>query len=60
MRTAAYSDLYEDEVNRVGNFMGVNVYSNVDLTELFKTDKWFSSNITTQDLKRPFQVLCKR
>ena len=50
MRTAAYSDLYEDEVNRVGNFMGVNVYSNVDLTELFKTDKWFSSNITTQDL----------
>lgn len=50
MRTAAYSDLYEDEVNRVGNFMGVNVYSNVDLIELFKTDKWFSSNITTQDL----------
>lgn len=50
MRTAAYSDLYEGEVNRVGNFMGVNVYSNVDLTELFKTDKWFSSNITTQDL----------
>ena len=36
MRTAAYSDLYEDEVNRVG--------------KLFKTDKWFSSNITTQDL----------
>lgn len=51
MRTAAYSDLYEGEVNRVGNFMGVNVYSNVDLIELFKTDKWFSSNITTQDLK---------
>ena len=50
MRTAAYSDLYEGEVNRVGNFMGVNVYSNVDLIELFKTDKWFSSNITTQDL----------
>lgn len=50
MRTAAYSDLYEGETNRVGNFMGVNVYSNVDLTELFKTDKWFSSNITTQDL----------
>lgn len=50
MRTAAYSDLYEGEANRVGNFMGVNVYSNVDLTELFKTDKWFSSNITTQDL----------
>ena len=36
MRTAAYSDLYEGEVNRVGNFMGVNVYSNVDLIELFK------------------------
>ena len=51
MRTAAYSDLYEGETNRVGNFMGVNVYSNVDLIELFKTDKWFSSNITTQDLK---------
>ena len=50
MRTAAYSDLYEGEANRVGNFMGVNVYSNVDLIELFKTDKWFSSNITTQDL----------
>lgn len=50
MRTAAYSDLYEGEVNRVGNFMGVNVYSNVDLIELLKTDKWFSSNITTQDL----------
>lgn len=50
MRTAAYSDLYEGEANRVGNFMGVNVYSSVDLTELLKTDKWFSSNITTQDL----------
>ena len=32
MRTAAYSDLYEGEANRVGNFMGVNVYSSVDLT----------------------------
>lgn len=51
MRTAAYSDLYEGEVNRVGNFMGVNVYSNVNLTELYKTDKWYSSNITTSDLK---------
>lgn len=50
MRTAAYSDLYKGEANRVGNFMGVNVYSSVDLTELLKTDKWFSSNITTQDL----------
>lgn len=50
MRTAAYSDLYEGEANRVGNFMGVNVYSSVDLTELLKTDKCFSSNITTQDL----------
>lgn len=51
MRTAAYSDLYEGEANRVGNFMGVNVYSNVNLTELYKTDKWYSSNITTSDLK---------
>lgn len=51
MRTAAYSDLYEGEVNRLGSFMGVNVFSNVDLTELYKTDKWYSSNITTQDLK---------
>ena len=51
MRTAAYSDLYEGEANRVGAFMGVNVYSNVNLTELYKTDKFFSSNITTQDLK---------
>ena len=51
MRTAAYSDLYEGEANRVGNFMGVKIYSNVDLTELYKTDKWYSSNVTTQDLK---------
>lgn len=51
MRTAAYSDLYEGEANRVGNFMGVNVYSSINLTELYKTDKFFSSNITTQDLK---------
>lgn len=51
MRTAAYSDLYEGEANRLGSFMGVNVFSNVDLTELYKTDKWFSSSITTQDLK---------
>lgn len=51
MRTAAYSDLYKGEANRVGNFMGVNVYSNVNLTELYKTDNFFSSSITTQDLK---------
>lgn len=51
MRTASSSDLYEGEANRVGSFMGVDVYSNTDLTELFKTDKFFSSNITTQDLK---------
>ena len=51
MRTAAYSDLYEGEANRVGNFMGVNVYSSINLTELYKTDKFFSSNITTSDLK---------
>lgn len=51
MRIAAYSDLYEGEANRVGSFMGVNVFSNVDLTELYKTDKWYSSNITTSDLK---------
>lgn len=51
MRTAAYSDLYEGEANRVGNFMGVNVYSSINLTELYKTDKWYSSNITTSDLK---------
>ena len=51
MRTAAYSDLYEGETNRLGSFMGVKVYSNVDITELYKTDKWYSSNITTQDLK---------
>ena len=51
MRTAAYSNLYEGEANRLGSFMGVNVFSNVDLTELYKTDKWYSSSITTQDLK---------
>lgn len=51
MRTAAYSDLYEGEANRLGSFMGVNVFSNVDLTKLYKTDKWYSSNITTSDLK---------
>ena len=50
MRTASSSDLY-DEANRVGNFMGVNLYSSINLTELYKTDKWYSSNITTQDLK---------
>lgn len=51
MRTASSSDTYSGEVNRLGSFMGVNVFSNVDLTELYKTDKFFSSNITTQDLK---------
>lgn len=51
MRTASSSDLYEGEANRVGSFMGVKVFSNVGLTELYKTDKWFSSSITTQDLK---------
>lgn len=51
MRTASSSDIYSGEANRVGSFMGVNVFSNVDLTELYKTDKWFSSSITTQDLK---------
>lgn len=51
MRTASSSDTYSGEANRLGSFMGVNVFSNVDLTELYKTDKWYSSNITTQDLK---------
>ena len=51
MRTAAYSDLYEGEANKLGRFMGEKVYSNTDLTELYKSDKWYSSNITTQDLK---------
>ena len=51
MRTASSSDTYSGEVNRLGSFMGVNVFSNVDLTELYKTDKWYSSNITTSDLK---------
>lgn len=51
MRTASSSDTYSGENNRVGSFMGVKVFSNVDLTELYKTDKWYSSNISTQDLK---------
>lgn len=51
MRTASSSDIYSGEANRLGSFMGVNLFSNVDLTELYKTDKWFSSSITTQDLK---------
>lgn len=51
MRTASSSDTYSGENNRVGSFMGVKVFSNVGLTELYKTDKWFSSSITTQDLK---------
>lgn len=51
MRTASSSDTYSGEVNRLGSFMGVNVFSNVDLNELYKTDKWYSSSITTQDLK---------
>lgn len=51
MRTASSSDTYSGEANRLGSFMGVNVFSNVDLTELYKTDKWYSSNITTSDLK---------
>ena len=51
MRTASSSDTYSGEANRLGSFMGVNVFSNVDLTELYKTDKWYSSNVTTQDLK---------
>lgn len=51
MRTASSSDTYSGEANRLGSFMGVNVFSNVDLTELYKTDKWFSSSITTQDLR---------
>lgn len=51
MRTASSSDTYSGEANRLGSFMGVNVFSNVDLTELYKTDKFFSSSITTQDLK---------
>ena len=51
MRTDSSSDIYLGEENRVGSFMGVKVYSNVGLTELYKTDKFFSSSITTQDLK---------
>lgn len=51
MRTASSSDTYSGEANRLGSFMGVNVFSNADLTELYKTDKWYSSNVTTQDLK---------
>lgn len=51
MRTAASVDSYSGEKNRLGSFMGVKVYSNTDLTELYKSDKWYSSNITTQDLK---------
>lgn len=51
MKTKEYSSVYAGEKNRLGDFMGIKVYSSVDLDKLYKTDKWFSSNITASDLK---------
>lgn len=51
IRTASSVDSYLGEDNRVGSFMGEKVYSNTDLTELYKSDKWYSSSITVSDLK---------
>ena len=50
LKTKSYSEKYKNEKDRIGSFMGEKVYSNVPLNRLYKTNKWFSSSISTQDL----------
>ncbi len=50
MKTAPASDNYPSKNNQVATFMNKVVLTSQNLNEMFITDRWYSSNITGQDL----------